>query len=236
MLIAASAVEELNLASGGIAAVPEVTPDPNSARRQEFESILPQVLPRFRRIAARWLDNDYDAEDAIQDAMVSAFVHITQFDGRAKMSTWLSAIVVNEVRMRMRRRRRVRLLSLNYSPKDGKHAISELLADPRPSLEKTLERFELYTIVMRLIRGLAPAQRAALRVYQKNDVPLRELAKMLKIPEATMKAQLARGRAMLRERFREVVAKPKLRVLVSRRRAACPNLTAMQPMTRSMRF
>jgi RNA polymerase sigma-70 factor (ECF subfamily) len=196
---------------------PELTSEPSSVRRQEFEDILPQVLPRFRRIATRWLENRDDAEDAIQDAMVSAFTHITQFDGRAKMSTWLGAIVINAVRMQMRRRRRSRMLSLDNSPEDGQQAISELLADARPTPEKVLERFELYALATELTSGLAPSQRAALQLSQQNDFSIKKGAKKLGIREGTLKAQLARGRAKLAERFHELMAKPKIRVSVSRR-------------------
>jgi DNA-directed RNA polymerase specialized sigma24 family protein len=52
-------------------------------------------LARFRRIALRFLGNIADAEDAVQDALLSAFTHLDQFGGQAKMSTWLTAIVIN---------------------------------------------------------------------------------------------------------------------------------------------
>jgi len=217
MLGTSTALQDSDLPRVGIAGELELTSEATSARQQEFENILPQVLPRFRRIAARWLDNRDDAEDAIQDAMVSAFTHITRFDGRAKMSTWLTAIVINAVRMQMRRRLRRQLLSLDYSPKEGQYTISELLADPRPTPEKVLERFELYALAIKLTRGLAPSQRAALRLYHQRDVSIRKAAKQLGVREGTLKAQLARGRAKLKERFHKVMAKPKIRVSLSRR-------------------
>jgi RNA polymerase sigma-70 factor, ECF subfamily len=189
----------------------ELTTQAISARRQEFENILPQALPRFRRMAARWLDNRDDAEDVIQDAMLSAFTHIGQFDGRAKLSTWLSAIVINAVRMQMRRRRRGPMFSLDYAPKEGRQPIAELLADPRPTPEKVVERFELYTLIIKLTRGLAPSQRTALRLYQRNGHSIRKLAKNLGVPEGTLKANLARGRAKLAARFHKVMAKPTIR-------------------------
>jgi RNA polymerase sigma-70 factor (ECF subfamily) len=61
--------------------------------QQEVETKLPHLLPRFRSLATRWLGNREDAEDAVQDAMLSAFTHIASFNRRAKMSTWLTAIV-----------------------------------------------------------------------------------------------------------------------------------------------
>ena len=187
-----------------------------SARQQEFENILPQVLPRLRRIAARRLDNHADAEDAVQDALVSAFIHIAQFNGRAKLSTWLSAIVINAVRMQMRRRRRGPMLSLDNASKEGQQPISKLLVDPSPNPETVLERFELYTLVMKLTRGLAPSQRTALRLYQQDGYSIRKLANNLGVPQGTLKAQLSRGRANLKERLREAVDKPKIPAPVPR--------------------
>ena len=214
----------------------ELESEATSARRQEFENILPQVLPRWRRIAARWLDNHADAEDAVQDAVVSAFTHIAQFEGRAKLSTWLSTIVINAVRMQMRHRRRGRMFSLDYAPKEGQQPISQLLADPRPTPEKVLEQFELYTLVIKLTSGLAPSQRTAFRLYHQNGHSIRKLAKNSGVPEGTLKAQLARGRANLKGRLREIVGKPKVPVTVPTRRAACPRLIAMRAATRQMMF
>ena len=66
--------------------------------------VIVRHLARFRRIALRLLGNIADAEDAVQDAFLSAFTHLDQFRGQAKMSTWLTAIVINVARMKLRRR------------------------------------------------------------------------------------------------------------------------------------
>jgi RNA polymerase sigma-70 factor, ECF subfamily len=208
MLLATSPIGDSGVLSTR-AGAQEFTIGANTERRQEFENILSDALPRFRSIAARRLRNRDDAEDAVQDAMLSAFTHIASFNGRAKMSTWLTAIVINAVRMQIRRRLRVRVLSFDYSSKQGRPTISEGLVDPRPTPEKTLEQFELYELAIKLTRGLAPSQRTALRFQQQNDFPIRKAATKLGIPEGTLKAQLARGRAKLAERFHKTLAKPK---------------------------
>jgi predicted DNA-binding protein (UPF0251 family) len=119
-------------------------------------------------------------------------------------------------------------LSLDYSPKEGQQAISELLVDPRPTPEKVLERFELYALALKLTRGLAPSQRAALRLHQQNEFSIRKAAKKSGVPEGTLKAQLARGRAKLAGRFHELMARPKIRVSVSRKRTGCPGPPPMR--------
>src|SRR5215469_2152448 len=93
-------------------------------RWREFDDIRSHAIPHFRQIAMRRLRNPEDAEDAVQDAMLSAFRHLAQFGGRAKMSTWLTAIVLNAVRMQIRARSRARLMSLDSTTTESKPAIS----------------------------------------------------------------------------------------------------------------
>src|ERR1700741_2070753 len=79
----------------------------------EMQDVLTRYLPRFYRSAYRQLGNAADAEDAVQDAMLAAYLHLDQFKGQAQMSTWLTAIVTNCARMQLRRRVRQPHLSLD---------------------------------------------------------------------------------------------------------------------------
>jgi RNA polymerase sigma-70 factor (ECF subfamily) len=199
--------------AGAAASPPDVGPadhEISADRRQEFEKMLPSVLPRFRSIATHWLGNREDAEDAVQDAMLSAFKHITSFNGRAKLSTWLTAIVINAIRMQIRRRPRARLLSMDYSAKEGQPSISDILIDRGPTPEKAVERLELYELAMKLTRRLPPSQRGAMRLRYEADFSLKKASRKLGVPTGTLKAQLARGRVKLAERFRDLVGKPKI--------------------------
>jgi RNA polymerase sigma-70 factor (ECF subfamily) len=175
--------------------------------RMEFERVVSQRLPQFRRVAMRWLCNPEDAEDAVQDAMLSAYKHIGAFSGRAQLSTWLTAIVINSVRMQMRRRPRCQVLSLDQRPEEGKSGISEVLAGPGPTPEQTLERSELLDLVARMTRSLPDSQRVALRLHLRDGLSIREAAETLGVPEGTLKAQLSRGRAALIQRFHKAAGK-----------------------------
>ena len=175
----------------------------------------------------RWLRNPEDAEDAVQDAMLSAFKHIAAFDGRARLSTWVMAIVINAVRMQMRRRPRCHFVSLDQTPEDGQYAISEVVADPRPTPEQTVVDSQLRDLAASLTCGLPDSQRAALRLHQRDGLSIKEAAETLGVPEGTLKAQLARGRAKLVQRFQEVAGrrrtKAAIRGAVARRKEYCSN-------------
>jgi RNA polymerase sigma-70 factor (ECF subfamily) len=170
-------------------------------------------------MATRWLRNPEDAEDAVQDAMLSAFKHIAAFDGRAQLSTWVMAIVINAVRMKLRRRPRCHIVSLDQMPEDGQWAISELIADLRPTPEQTLEQCELRELVTKLTGSLPLSQRTALRLRQRDGLSIRMAAEALGVPEGTLKAQIARGRAKLIQRFHEAAGR-------RRTKAAIPDATA----------
>src|SRR5208282_4338676 len=89
--------------------------DNPAPRRQtrELQDAFLRYLPLLHRTAYRYLGNVADAEDAVQDALLSAYKHLDQFRGQAQMSTWLVAIVSNCARMQLRRGRRQIHVSLN---------------------------------------------------------------------------------------------------------------------------
>jgi len=183
-----------------------VSGEASPERLREFENILSHGLPRLRRMAMRWLRNPEDAEDAVQDALLSAFKNIARFEGRAQMSTWLMAIVTNALRMRLRRRPRHQILSLDEGPSDSQWTPGELLVDPGPTPEQSFEQCELREIVAKLICKLPASQRAALRLRQRDDFSIRSAAETLGVPVGTVKARLARGRAKLMERFHKATS------------------------------
>jgi DNA-directed RNA polymerase specialized sigma24 family protein len=71
-----------------------------------FERLVREHTGRLLAVARRLLGSEPDAQDAVQEAFLSAFKAIGQFTGAAKLSTWLHRIVVNAALMKLRSRRR----------------------------------------------------------------------------------------------------------------------------------
>src|ERR1700747_3162540 len=87
----------------------QLSPEPTAveccqSKVQELANVSVPHSARLRRIALGHLSNVADAEDAVQDALLSALTHVHQFRGQARMSTWLKTIVINSARMTLRRR------------------------------------------------------------------------------------------------------------------------------------
>src|SRR5213594_2854156 len=127
---------------------------------REMEDVLSRRLPSFYRSAYRFLGNPADAEDAVQEALLSAYKHLDQFKGQAQMSTWLTAIVTNCARMQLRRRPRQTHFSLDeQSQGERDHSWSERLADRGPSPEDECWRSELRERLIQFAAELSPPLR-----------------------------------------------------------------------------
>jgi RNA polymerase sigma-70 factor (ECF subfamily) len=166
---------------------------------QEMQDVLSRCLPLFFRRAHRHLGNAADAEDAVQDALLSAYKHLDQFKGQAQMSTWLTAIVTNSARMQLRRRLRQIHLSLDERfAEDEGNPLAERLAHQGPSPEDECQNSELHGRLTQLVSQLSPPLREAFHLRALGGLTTSEAAHILGVPEGTVKARLARARAKLK--------------------------------------
>jgi RNA polymerase sigma-70 factor (ECF subfamily) len=166
---------------------------------QEMQDVLSRCLPLFFRRAHRHLGNAADAEDAVQDALLSAYKHLDQFKGQAQMSTWLTAIVTNSARMQLRRRLRKIHLSLDERfAEDEGNPLAERLAHQGPSPEDECQNSELHGRLTQLVSQLSPPLREAFHLRALGGLTTSEAAHILGVPEGTVKARLARARAKLK--------------------------------------
>ena len=151
------------------------------------------------RIAMRHLENVADAEDAAQDAFLSAYTHLNQFKRQARMSTWVTTIVINSARLKLRRRpRKVHVALSDQSQDHDSEQVLEMLRDRRPNPEEVSQRNELAERAMRFMILISPTLRRTLQQRDVYGLSIRDTAKILGVPNGTVKAQTARARAKLR--------------------------------------
>ena len=167
-------------------------------KTREAQDVLSRYLPLLHRTAYRYLANAADAEDAVQDALLSAYKHQDQFRGQAQMSTWLVAIVSNCARMQLRRRPRQIHVSLNeqFGEEQG-YTVSERLVDCGPNPEEEYRGAELRDRVRQFAEELAPSLRRAFQLRDLDGLTTGEAAQMLGVTDGTVKSQLARARTKL---------------------------------------
>jgi|SRR5580692_330589 RNA polymerase sigma-70 factor (ECF subfamily) len=171
----------------------------NDNAGEEMNQALRRCRASFFRNAYRFLNNEADAEDAVQDALLSAYKHIDQFRGEAQMSTWLTAIVYNSARMQLRKRQRRIHVSLDEPiGEEQELTASDSLTDGRPSPEDEYRESELHARVRGFVTQLSPTLRKTFELRAFDGLSINEAARILGVPTATVKARLARARAKLR--------------------------------------
>jgi len=178
-------------------------------REQELTEIITSHSLRFRRIALGHLGNAADAEDAVQDALLSAWTHVDQFKGRAKMSTWLTTIVINSARMKLRRRSPQVQVALDEPCSEQNLSPADMVSDTRPDPEEVYRKRQIAQTLAHATLGLSPTLRTTFRLRDVDGLSIRETAQLLGVPTGTVKARLARARMRLRQviqkNFRESV-------------------------------
>ena len=184
-------------------------PDSYHKNVQQLTDLVTQHSPRFHRIALAHLGNVADAEDVVQDALLAALTHVDQFRGEAKMSTWLTSIVINAARMKLRKRSVVVHLTLDETGRQGDFKVEEAVADTRPGPEAEYRKREIAEILARATSRLSPILRTTFELRDVNGLSIRETAQLMGAPTGTIKARLARARTKLKEvikkSIREVV-------------------------------
>lgn len=164
---------------------------------QNLDGLLSKYSPLMYRAALRKLGNTEDAEDALQDALLSASRNLGQFKGECHISTWLVAIAINSARMQLRRRLRHKVVSLDQTSDDGTTTMIYEPVDCRPNPEEIYKVVEMRGIIGRLTARLSPPLHKAFRLRVLEGLSIHEAARLLGVTEGTLKAQLFRARARI---------------------------------------
>ena len=189
----------MEVAGAEINRIRDVAANLDRGQAQELTDIMLRRLLYFRGIAFRRLGNAADAEDAVQDAFLSAYTHLGQFKGQARMSTWLTMIVINSTRMKLRSRPRSLHISLDSKKRQNdERLLSETLSDFRPTPEEACQREELKGRLTQLSTRLSPSIRRTFQMHAVEGLSIRETARLLGITDGAAKARVSRARARLR--------------------------------------
>ena len=166
-----------------------------------FEGVMRRHNGALYRVARAILKNDADAEDVLQESYLAAYRHIADFRADAKLSTWLTRIVVNQALARRRSRHRARIVV----PFSDLHA-DELMAEepvdidgPDSSPEQSTTRAEFRRLLERKIEDLPMAFRTVYVLRDIDELSGAETAECLSISQATVRTRLFRARGLLRE-------------------------------------
>lgn len=173
-------------------------------RDGDSEAFYELVRPHERRIyltALSIVNNDADAEEVVQEAILKAFKAIGSFRAEAKFSTWIIQIAINEARMKLRKNRRHLYESLDQPSRGDEEGdyIPRDLADWREIPSEALENTRLREALKKGLASLPPKYRQVLIMRDVEHLKIAETAKLIGISEAAFKTRLLRARLMMRD-------------------------------------
>ena len=146
------------------------------------------------------MGNPQDAEDAMQDGLLSAFRNLKSFKGRSQFSTWLTRVVINAALMR-RRGQAVRPSAAATEPiSKDEIPIVERLVSKGLNPEQLYRHSEIREILRDQLDELAPILRTAFVLRKVAEYSTSETARMLRVSEETLKGRLWRARRELAKR------------------------------------
>ncbi|MBI3668392.1 MAG: sigma-70 family RNA polymerase sigma factor [Acidobacteria bacterium] len=169
--------------------------------QQALETLFARDNHALYQVALRLLGNPEDAEDALQEGLLSAYRNLRRFEGRAQFSTWLTRIVINAALMRRRSQRIRQGVSLDEPPREGELPLAEKFADSGPSPEQVYAGKQLNQMVEEDLAGLSPLLRSAFLLREIEGLSTGEAAEKLGVNENTLKARLWRARQELADRL-----------------------------------
>ncbi len=159
-----------------------------------FEILMRRHNQRVFRAARAVLHDDAAAEDAAQKAWISVYRSMATFQGRARFSTWLLRIAVNQASQDLRRKR---------SHLELVRATSE--AETLASPEAEAARTRLRQILESAIDGLPEGLRVVLVLRDVEELSGPETAQVLELSDEAVRVRLHRARRQLRASLEEIL-------------------------------
>jgi RNA polymerase sigma-70 factor (ECF subfamily) len=165
-----------------------------------FDELVRVAGGRMLAVARRMMGREEDAQDAVQEAFLSAFKSLDRFDGRSQLTTWLHRITVNACLMKLRsQRRRPERAIEDFLPtfvEDGHQTRNS--AAWKPNAADGIERGETRELVRAKINELPEQYRVVLMLRDIEELSTEETAAALDMTVNAVKTRLHRARQALR--------------------------------------
>ena len=160
-----------------------------SGEKGLYEQIMRSYNQKLYRIGMSMLNDENEAEDAMQTAYISAYEHLESFEKRSAFSTWLTRIMLNECIARKRKKQKIKMELENLDAREvNRITPAHILANK-----------ELSGVLENAVGNLPEKYRLVFVLREIEEMSVRQTSETLSIEESNVKARLSRAKAMLRE-------------------------------------
>jgi RNA polymerase sigma-70 factor (ECF subfamily) len=166
-------------------------------RRAPFGELCERHVKRVFYVTRRIMRHREDAEDAVQDCFLSAFLHLKDFDGRSQFATWLTRIAINAALAKLRKKRGIREVPMDEPNASLERETQREIPDGAPDPEETYRLRERRQIVDAAVSELRPRVRKVVELHHLQEHSVSETARILGISVAAAKARMFHARITL---------------------------------------
>jgi RNA polymerase sigma factor (sigma-70 family) len=163
-----------------------------------FATLSERHEQQLFRAAYRITRSREDAEDAVQDTLLRAFVHMTDFHGRSSFRTWLTRIAINSALMILRKKRASPEIAVDSNDNFDADGLRYEISDHVPNPEKRYAQSEEESILKKAIQRLRPTLRVVVQLQQLQERSMREAAEAIGISLTATKGRLFHAKNALR--------------------------------------
>ena len=180
-----------------IAPVDEIVAAARSGSSAAFEDLHSIYSARLYKTILSITRNPHDAEEALQDTFLRAYLAINRFEGKSKIYTWLTRIAINSALMILRKQRIRPEVLFAFPLNDPSEAIALQIRDSAPNPEELCVQRQHQVKTLRAIRRLSPNLQAPIQMQLMDGRSIKEISRALNISEAAVKSRLCRAREQL---------------------------------------
>ena len=186
-----------NVPEPGGASVGEIIAAAQSGSSAAFDRLYSVYSRRLFRTILSVTRNSHDAEEALQDTFLRAYLAIKTFEGKSTIYSWLTRIAINSALMILRKRRWTSEVILDPQPNEQGELIAFEIRDSAPTPEESYILHQRQQTTLCAINRLRPYLRTPLRMQVENELSVKEISRALKVSEASVKSRLYRARQKL---------------------------------------
>jgi RNA polymerase sigma-70 factor (ECF subfamily) len=174
--------------------------DARGGCQRACEAIVRTHAPLMRAVALRILGDESDADDAVQEAFLSAFKALERFAGKSSLGTWLHRITVNAALMKRRAKQSVATTSVeDLLPRFNDNGTWAAGAEPAAApAEDSLDREELYDRVRQCVTRIPEKYATPFLMRHIEGIDNEEIARRLDITVNAAKLRVHRARQAVR--------------------------------------
>ena len=170
-----------------------------SGNKSEFAQLVERFSGKIYNLALKVLNNQHDAEDALQETFIKIYQALPSFKGESKISTWIYRIAMNEALMVIRKRKPEFDFYSSENGKDNITRLATLTANWSNHPEKELLSNESRAYLEEAVQQLPEKLKIVFLLRDIEGLNIKETAEVLTLTEENVKVRLWRARSHLRE-------------------------------------